>query len=381
MISRDSAVLTAHAPVTPLGWLVFVELPVDRGLCAALCLDPALRRFDRCRTRSRDSGGRVSGPPDGGADSGAARRRRADRQRRARPADHRSTPATSWRRSATSSTAWPRSCRIPMRRWSARSRSARSSSNSPTSPNPGFLAAASHDLRQPLHALGLFVAQLRSPMSADECKPDHRAHRRGARGHERAVQRALGHFQARCRRARAQYHRISGRSSCSSESRRHSPDAAREKGLSLRVVPSKAWVRSDFILLERILFNLVSNAVRYTSRRRRRRRLPQARTECCGSRSGTPEPGFRRGAPPEHFRRVLSAWRTGPRPARWARPRARNRRPAVPPPRPADRTDLDRRQGLPLYRRGALGPGPRADRQPIGSRFDCACARPYRAAS
>ena len=26
-----------------------------------------------------------------------------------------------------------------------------------------FLAAASHDLRQPLHALGLFVAQLRAP--------------------------------------------------------------------------------------------------------------------------------------------------------------------------------------------------------------------------
>src|SRR5437667_6602766 len=42
--------------------------------------------------------------------------------------------------------------------------------------------------------------------------------------------------------------------------------AAREKGLSLRIVPSNAWARSDFILLERILFNLVSNAVRYTSR-------------------------------------------------------------------------------------------------------------------
>src|SRR5207253_7488696 len=31
-----------------------------------------------------------------------------------------------------------------------------------------FLAAASHDLRQPLHALGLFVAQLRGDMSAQE---------------------------------------------------------------------------------------------------------------------------------------------------------------------------------------------------------------------
>jgi CheY-like chemotaxis protein/anti-sigma regulatory factor (Ser/Thr protein kinase) len=41
--------------------------------------------------------------------------------------------------------------------------------------------------------------------------------------------------------------------------------AAREKGLSLRIVSSSVWVRSDFILLERIIFNLVSNAVRYTS--------------------------------------------------------------------------------------------------------------------
>jgi CheY-like chemotaxis protein len=40
--------------------------------------------------------------------------------------------------------------------------------------------------------------------------------------------------------------------------------AAREKHLRLRVVPSAAWVRSDFILLERIVLNLVSNAVRYT---------------------------------------------------------------------------------------------------------------------
>ncbi len=39
----------------------------------------------------------------------------------------------------------------------------------------------------------------------------------------------------------------------------------REKGLSFRVLSTNAWLRSDFVLLERILFNLVSNAVRYTS--------------------------------------------------------------------------------------------------------------------
>src|SRR6476661_5984749 len=31
-----------------------------------------------------------------------------------------------------------------------------------------FIAAASHDLRQPLHALGLFVGRLHGPVAADE---------------------------------------------------------------------------------------------------------------------------------------------------------------------------------------------------------------------
>lgn len=41
---------------------------------------------------------------------------------------------------------------------------------------------------------------------------------------------------------------------------------AREKGLRLRVVPSSAVVRSDPALLARIIQNLVANAVRYTTR-------------------------------------------------------------------------------------------------------------------
>jgi two-component system, sensor histidine kinase len=42
--------------------------------------------------------------------------------------------------------------------------------------------------------------------------------------------------------------------------------AARAKRLRLRCVHSRAFIRSDFILLERIMLNLVSNAVRYTER-------------------------------------------------------------------------------------------------------------------
>ena len=40
--------------------------------------------------------------------------------------------------------------------------------------------------------------------------------------------------------------------------------AAQEKGLSLRLASTSAWVRGDPVLLERIVLNLVSNAVRYT---------------------------------------------------------------------------------------------------------------------
>jgi CheY-like chemotaxis protein len=69
--------------------------------------------------------------------------------------------------------------------------------------------------------------------------------------------------------------------------------AARNKGLRLRIVSTSAWVRSDFILLERILLNLVSNAVRYTEGggivigcRHREGRL---RIDVCDSGMGIPE--------------------------------------------------------------------------------------------
>jgi CheY-like chemotaxis protein/anti-sigma regulatory factor (Ser/Thr protein kinase) len=70
-------------------------------------------------------------------------------------------------------------------------------------------------------------------------------------------------------------------------------EASREKGLSLRAVQSSLWVRSDVILLERILLNLVSNAVRYTVAGSVivgcRRRDGQLRVEVWDSGPGIPE--------------------------------------------------------------------------------------------
>jgi signal transduction histidine kinase len=128
-----------------------------------------------------------------------------------------------------------------------------------------FLAAASHDLRQPLHALNLFVAQLRANSDAEE--RDRLVGR---------VEAAIGSMNELLEGlldiskleagilepdftefpADRLFERIETTFA----------DAAREKGLRLATVPSSTWVRSDFVLLERMLLNLVSNAVRYTAR-------------------------------------------------------------------------------------------------------------------
>ena len=127
-----------------------------------------------------------------------------------------------------------------------------------------FLAAASHDLRQPLHALGLFVEQLHGRMRAGERR--------------RIVARIDAALSAMSELFNALLDISKLDAGVLTPSIVEFPvatlldrvdttftGAAREKGLSLRIVSSSVWVRSDFILLERIIFNLVSNAVRYTS--------------------------------------------------------------------------------------------------------------------
>jgi signal transduction histidine kinase/FixJ family two-component response regulator len=128
-----------------------------------------------------------------------------------------------------------------------------------------FLAAASHDLRQPLHAVGLFVAQLHGRLRADE--------RRQLVGRIETALSAMNELFS----ALLDISKLDAGGTTAtvndfpiSELLAHAVatfgEMARAKGLSFRVVSSGAWVRSDFILLERVIFNLVSNALRYTNR-------------------------------------------------------------------------------------------------------------------
>ena len=128
-----------------------------------------------------------------------------------------------------------------------------------------FIAAASHDLRQPLHALGLFVARLQGRVKAAERS------------------RTVEQIDACVAAMNELFDDLLDMSKLDSgvlapnisefpiaqlleRTESTFSAAARKKGLSLRIVRNSAWVRSDFILLERILMNLVSNAVSYTAR-------------------------------------------------------------------------------------------------------------------
>jgi signal transduction histidine kinase/ActR/RegA family two-component response regulator len=126
-----------------------------------------------------------------------------------------------------------------------------------------FIAAASHDLRQPLHALGLFVAQLHGRLRAAE--------RSQIIGRIEAALSAMNElFSALLDISKLD----AGATTVNitvfpvaqllAHAETTFAGAAREKELSFRALPSDSWVRSDFILLEQILFNLITNALRYT---------------------------------------------------------------------------------------------------------------------
>jgi len=130
-----------------------------------------------------------------------------------------------------------------------------------------FLAVASHDLRQPLHSLELFVQALEDtplPVHAQQLVGNVR---RSVDSMEELFDGLLdiSRLDAGVVRAREEvipladlFERLSFEYAA----------IAQRKGLVLHVMKTSACVRSDPTLLARILRNLVANAVRYTERGR-----------------------------------------------------------------------------------------------------------------
>ena len=142
---------------------------------------------------------------------------------------------------------------------------ARASAEAANRSKSQLLAAASHDLRQPLHALGLYIAAL------------------AARAQEQAWQPLVSSIQRAVAALEGQFEQLLDLSRL--EAGALTPSLARvslaplfariadelrpngdHKGVELRVADTRLAVRSDPALLERMVRNLVANAIRYTER-------------------------------------------------------------------------------------------------------------------
>jgi signal transduction histidine kinase/ActR/RegA family two-component response regulator len=127
-----------------------------------------------------------------------------------------------------------------------------------------FLAAASHDLRQPTHALGMFVARLAQLR------------------HDAETQQLIGNMEASLRAmqdlleglldvskldagAVPVHFRAVALGDLFAQLQSSAMLSAEDKGLRLRVRSTRVKVMSDPTLLFRILMNLLTNAVSYTS--------------------------------------------------------------------------------------------------------------------
>jgi signal transduction histidine kinase len=126
-----------------------------------------------------------------------------------------------------------------------------------------FVAAASHDLRQPLHALNLLVAQLRAERSPAE-------RQRLTLRVESAVASINGLFDGLLDISKLDAGVVTANVSAFALQQvldrveATFAEAAHARGLHLHVRAHGAWVQSDPVLMERILDNLVANALRYT---------------------------------------------------------------------------------------------------------------------
>ena len=126
-----------------------------------------------------------------------------------------------------------------------------------------FLAAASHDLRQPLHAMGLFAAALAVRVRDPEVRPLVASIRASVEALEELFAQLLDLSRLdagalKPARATVPLGPLLARLAAD-----FGPQAS-VAGLALRVVPTRLAVDADPVLLERILRNLVANAVRYT---------------------------------------------------------------------------------------------------------------------
>jgi signal transduction histidine kinase/CheY-like chemotaxis protein len=126
-----------------------------------------------------------------------------------------------------------------------------------------FLAAASHDLRQPMHALALTVGELRETARSPELAALARRIDRSVDALEDLLDALLDISKLDAGAVQPERRAFPLQPLLERLADEFAP-AAEAKGLRFRVARTSLWTESDPTLLGRCLLNLVANAVRYT---------------------------------------------------------------------------------------------------------------------
>lgn len=140
-----------------------------------------------------------------------------------------------------------------------------------------FVAAASHDLVQPLHAARLFIGN--ALVGADDDDPQARLLRKAdqaVEGAHRLLHALLNLSRLEIGALQPKLEAIDAGALLASLAEEFAQQAE-IRGLELTVIPTRHWIRSDSDLLRGMLQNLVLNALRYT---------PAGRVVVCVRRAG-----------------------------------------------------------------------------------------------
>jgi signal transduction histidine kinase/CheY-like chemotaxis protein len=156
-----------------------------------------------------------------------------------------------------------------------------------------FLAAASHDLRQPMQALSMYASLLEQRVTDAGLARVVRGVKLSVRALEQLFDGLLDISKVECGVLQPSFVPFPLMPLMERVAEAERPVAA-QKGLEIRIVPCSASVHSDPLLLERMLKNLVTNAIRYTERGKilvgcRRLRGERLRLEVLDSGIGIPE--------------------------------------------------------------------------------------------
>lgn len=126
-----------------------------------------------------------------------------------------------------------------------------------------FLASASHDMRQPIHAMSLFLGVLQERVEKEDQKVIVQKIQKSSQALGSLLDSLLDISKLDAGVIKVVRETFSLNSLFDALGNEFS-ELAKEKNLSIKFVGTKLQVDSDYLLLERITRNLISNAIRYT---------------------------------------------------------------------------------------------------------------------